>query len=306
MKIYTYPNIGSFNRNGRGGLKQRQKELKKINNKYNTVDFQLVEIPADFIKNKTEEEKTGLKVCSFLNKDAVKHIYKPGLLDKNIEYILHTEPVLGHRGSNGSCTPKLKWYNSDWMEKFIYHVFSIIDFFGVTPYAIEIHPGKFARGKNNIRALSKAINKLHTEYEQNYNEETLIFIENRTDQYIQDGSDVEYFWKYFTNSYPHLINKTGIILDIQQFHTSTKKFKQNFESEFSKIPKESLLGVHIHGRNGRAHQVPQEKDQIPWKFVKEQIKDLGNVKRPLYVLPEVHHAKHAEKTYEFCKDFLEL
>lgn len=306
MKIYTYPNIGPFNTNGRGGLKKRQKELKRINRKYNTNDFQLVEIPADFIKKASEEKKTGLKVCSFLDKDSVKHLYSSGFLDKNVEYVLHTEPVFSRHGIDGSCTPKLEWYNLDWLQKFIEHIFSIIDFFGVTPHAIEIHPGKYERGKNNIKVLSKAIDIIHTEYNLKYDEKTLIFIENRTDQYIQDGSDIEDFWKYFSNQYPHLTDKTGIILDIQQFYTSTKKFKLDFKSEFSKISKDSLLGVHIHGRKGRAHQVPVKDDIIPWEFVRDEILNLGDNQRPFHVLPEVHHLKHTEMTYEFCKNFLEL
>ncbi|MFU2192212.1 MAG: hypothetical protein ACOX08_03390 [Methanobacterium sp.] len=300
MKIYTYPNIGPFNRNGRGGLKQRQKALKNINKKYNTDKFRLVEIPADFIKNKTEEKKTNLKVCSFLDDKTVKHLYTPGFIDKNIKYVLHTEPVFSHQGFNGNCTPKLKWYKTGWIHKFVNHIFSIIDFLKIAPYAIEIHPGKFDRGKNNIRVLSKAINIMHGKLERKYDENILIFIENRTGQYIKDGNDINDFWEYFKENYPELTFKTGIILDIQQFYTVNK---DNFIPEFSLIPKESLFGVHIH--KGK-HQVPSEDDLIPWKFVSEQIKNLGTQKRPLHILPEVHHAKHAEKTYKFCQDYLGL
>jgi len=57
--VFTYPNIASFRQ--RGGLKQRQEALKAINRKYGTRDFQLIEVPADFVKNKTEERKTGKK-----------------------------------------------------------------------------------------------------------------------------------------------------------------------------------------------------------------------------------------------------
>jgi hypothetical protein len=300
MKIYTYPNIGPFNRNGRGGLKQRQKELKKINKKYNTHDFQLVEIPADFIKNKSEEKKTGLKVCSFLDQKTVKNLYTLGCIDKEIRYVLHTEPIFSRQGINSSCTPKLEWYNLNWVHKFIKHVCSIIDFIGISPYAIEIHPGKIEKGKNNFQILSKAIKILHAKFEKEYKEEILIFIENRTGQQIKGGGDIKMFWEYFKENYPELIVKTGIILDIQQFYTVNKT---NFIPEFSKVPKESLLGVHIH--KGR-HQVPAEDDNIPWKFVSEQIKNLGTEKRPLHILPEVHHAKHTENTYEFCKHYLGL
>lgn len=53
--VFTYPNIASFRQ--RGGLKQRRKALKAVNRKYGTRDFQLVEVPADFVKNKKPAKK---------------------------------------------------------------------------------------------------------------------------------------------------------------------------------------------------------------------------------------------------------
>jgi hypothetical protein len=201
-------------------------------------------------------------------------------------------------GTKSSCTPKLEWYNLNWLDNFKTHVFSIIDYLGTTHYAIEIHPGNFDRGKNNIKVLSDAIKNLHEKYHQKYNQKVLIFIENRTGQHIKDGEDIKDFWEYFKEHYPNLTDKTGIILDIQQFHTVNKG---DFKKEFSKIPKDCLIGVHIH--KGR-HQVPAEDDKIPWKYVSEQINELGTKNRPLHILHEVDHAKHAEKTYEFCKSYL--
>lgn len=300
MKIYTYPNIGSFNRNGRGGLKQRQRELKIINKKYDTNDFQLVEIPADFIKNVKEEMKTGLKVCSFLDQKSVKNLYESGFLDENIKYVLHTEPVFSRKGLKNSCTPKLEWSNKIWVDKFVKHVVNIIDYLKIKPHAIEIHPGKFDKGKNNIEVLSEAIKILHEKYYLKFNHVIIIFIENRTGQYIKDGEDIRDFWEYFENQYRDLTDKTGIILDIQQFYTVNK---DDFKFEFSKIPKESLIGVHIHKGS---HQVPDEDDKIPWKYISEEIMDLGTKKRPLHVLPEVHNSRNTERTYDFCKNYLKL
>lgn len=306
MNIFTYPNISPFNRNGRGGMVQRQNALRKINKKYNTTDFQLIEIPADFIKNKTEIKKTGRKICSFIDHEFVKRLYKPGFLDKNIKYVLHTDPALERRIYDNQrvlkckCTPQLKWYNTDWIKKFTEQLCNIIDFFEITPYAIEIHPGNYENGKNNIHTFSKAIEILHKSFENKYQEEILIFIENRTGQHIKDGNDIKEFWNNFMKEYPDLTSKTGIILDIQQFYTVNRS---NFITEFSKIPKESLFGVHIH--KGR-HQVPEPDDLIPWKYVSQEISNLGNFTRPLHVLPEVHHSKNVEATYEFCKNYLGL
>ena len=293
MKVFTYPNIASFTQ--RGSLKQRQNELKKINAKYKTQDFQIVEIPADFVKNKTEEIKTGLKVGSMLDQKSVKKLYSKTVFKTNIKYILHTEPVFRRYGSNGSVTPQLRWYDNNWIEKFLKHVFSIIDFLEVNPYAIEIHPSKSQGDKNNIRVFSEAIKRLCDEYNQKYYEKVLILIENRTGQYIQNGEDIRDFWRFFKDKCPDLVANVGIMLDIQQLYTVTK---DNFISEFSKIPKDCLYGVHIHTRHG----IPSIFDDVPWEHVSDELKSTGSKDRPFHILPEVHHSKQVEETYLFCKE----
>lgn len=298
---YTYPNTSSIPQ--RGGLKSRYLKLKEVNKQLNSPIFQNVEIPADFIKKKSEEKKTGLSVGSFLNYNAVKEIYTNDHIVNEIKYILHTEPIFKRKGAKGFNTPKLQWYNPSWFDRFCKHIFSIIDFFCSTPYAIEIHPGEYEEGKNNEKTLSKAIQGLHGAYTDRYGEEVLIFIENRTNQYIQDGSDIESFWKLFSRDYPNLIHKTGIVLDIQQLYTATKKFKKDFKIEFSKIPPNSLIGAHIHEK----HKTPRFK-YIPkeiWEFVaKEQ--QWTNQNRAFHILPEVHPHSHVIETYTFCKRFLKI
>jgi len=58
MKIqYVYPNVSGISQ--RGGLLERWNLAKQ-----NGCD--LIEVPADFVKNKTEIEKTGLNLGEFL------------------------------------------------------------------------------------------------------------------------------------------------------------------------------------------------------------------------------------------------
>lgn len=121
-----------------------------------------------------------------LDQKSVKKIYSYDILKEDVKYILHTEPVVRRCGLDGCLTPQLEWYDNNWMEKFLRHVFSIVDFLGVKPYAIEIQPEKSQ--ENNIKVFSKAIKRLYDEYTNKYNE-LLIFIENRTRQYIQDGEN---------------------------------------------------------------------------------------------------------------------
>lgn len=55
-------------------------------------------MPADFVKNKTEETKTGLQVGSMLNQKSAKKLYSKTVFKTNISYILHTEPVFRRCG----------------------------------------------------------------------------------------------------------------------------------------------------------------------------------------------------------------
>ncbi len=258
-------------------------------------------MPADFIKNPTEEKKTGLKGGTMLVPEFVPMLYSSNQIKENLQYILHTEPALSRQGLNGGFTSKLNWYDGHWVDDFLRHIFSIIDFLDIEPYAIEIHPGISQRRKNNFITFSKAINHLHEKYYQKYDNEIFIFIENRTGQIIEDGKSINRFWTVFKDKYPNLVNKTGIIVDIQQLYTVTK---DNFENEFSKIHKNCLVGVHVHEK----HRTP-EMNHIPencWKCISNELEFMSKSNRPFHVLPEVHHAKQVEETYLFCKNYLKF
>lgn len=289
--IYTYPNIGSFQQ--RGGLKERNNKLNEINKIKNTLDFQVVEVPADLIKNCAEENKTGLSIGSFLDSNTVPHLYSNDQSTAKINYILHTEPVFSRKGCNGTLTTHLKWYDKNWINSFISHITSIIDFLGIAPYAIEIHPGYGLRKKNTFENLSLAIERLYNEMIDRYNQGSLIFIENRTGQQIKSGTDLKEFWNYFNKRYPDLVQDIGIILDIQQLFSVTR---HKFEEEFLRIPKDSLYGLHIHIK----HQPPAEEDEIPWKFVSQEIESMKK-ERTLHILPELFHLINVIKNTIFPK-----
>lgn len=69
------------------------------------------------------------------------------------------------------------------MNHFLIHISIIIDFLGIEPYAIELHPGKFLEGQNNIKVFSEAINTLYDKFFDKYHKNVIIFVENRTRQY---------------------------------------------------------------------------------------------------------------------------
>ena len=293
---YTYPNIGTFKQ--RGGLNQRVERLKEINQEKKTSDFKFIEIPADFVKNCKEEIKTGLPIGSFIDNKTVGNLYENDRLVDEIDYILHTEPVFRRNGCEKSVMTDLKWYNTKWLDSFIKHIFSIIDFFEILPYAIEIHPGRSLRKKNTFENLAMGIEKLYNKFNDKYNKDITIFIENRTGQQIKSGKDIKNFWKFFSTNYSDLIGNVGIILDIQQLCTVSK---EKFIYEFNLIPKNSLSGLHVH----KKHQIPSKSDIIPWRFISNEINSIESGK-PLHILPEVFHSKHVEATYDFCKEVLEF
>ena len=283
--IFTYPNIGTFHTSeNRGSLNTRLISLENINSQYKTNDFQIIEIPANFLKD-----------GSMINPKTVNDYYSAELDDNELKYILHTEPVENNK-------KQLKWYDPSWMNQFLKHIFSIIDFLGIEPYAIELHPGIFLEGQNNIKVFSEAINTLYSKFFEKYDKNVLIFIENRTKQYIASGDDLKEFWEVFSTRYSQLMDHVGIILDIQQLYTNSKFFGDSFIDEFNKIPNNSLFGVHIHHNHG----TPSIENDIPWKYVADTLDSKIKSDRPFHVLPEVQNPKQVEETYKFCKKVLKL
>ena len=273
---YVYPNVSELNRGGRGGLLERWQLAIDAGCGY-------IEVPADFVKNETEVKITGLDLGSFLTEDAIGILYKNDHnLPEGVKYILHTEPRTSNRAP-------LKWHDRRWVKKFVGMVINISNFFGMPAAAIEIHPGN---RKNSYRNITTSIITLLDEYNKEFKVKPLILIENRTGQSISSGTDILYFWKFLSESYPHLQENVGIVLDIQQLYTVTKK---NFLIELEMIPLKALKGFHIHYKHG----VPDISNEIPWQEVFSKI---INVKNDMIINPEIHHKNKVKDAIKFCED----
>jgi hypothetical protein len=290
MIIYTFPNLSNIKQ--RGNIDSRVNYITKI---FNIGDFKIVEVPADFIKNQTEEIKTGLPPCSFLDDNSVSKLYDKSFIKYN--YILHTEPELPRTKCSKSTMPHLSWYDKAWLDNFINHIFSIIDFFEQLPYAIEIHPGVSQNRKNNYESYARAIEFILSIFEEKYNNRPLLLIENRTNSFIKSGEDIKNFWKIFISLSPDLEKDVGIILDIQQLFT-TCKF--DFKYQIDKIPLDSIKGFHIH----RLHRTPKKDDGIEWQYVFDKIKTV-EMQKTIILLAEVHRENDLIETYKFCKNYLQ-
>jgi len=284
---YVFPNISTVNRGGRGGLNERWNYALRYNCNF-------IEMPCDFIKNKTEIKLTGLEMCSIPDKEAIEKIYSSNYNpNAKIKYILHTEPMLSRRDlDNKNYTAKLKWYDDKWLDDFISMLISVIKFLKITPYAIEIHPGK---RKNTYGNIFFAATKIIKDIFKVFNYKPLILLENRTGHFISNCKEVSEFMYLLEKQKSDYKNHINFVLDIYQLYKSTK---DTFENDLKLIPFNSLKAYHIHTN----HSAPDISDEIPWKFVFDQIKE---VKNPIIINPEVFHEKNVRKTIDFCNNLLE-
>ena len=131
---YIYPNVTEAAQ--RGGFLERWRLAEPLGCRY-------IEIPADFIKNQTEVERTGQDVGSMLSRSSVKLLYDSDTtLPGALRYLLHTEPAIPRRTPHGrQATASLRWRDPDWVAAFGDMLLEIEDVLGIPPEIIEIHPG---------------------------------------------------------------------------------------------------------------------------------------------------------------------
>lgn len=282
---YVYPNVSGILQ--RGGLLERWQLAEKLGCEY-------IEIPADFIKNKTEIEKTDLNLGDLLTEEAIAILYKKDYdVPQELKYILHTEPSLVRSDGYGLLyQAPLKWYDKGWREKFVNMVVSISDFFGVSAAVVEIHPGD---RRNSFGDIVVSIIFLLDRYHEDLGVEPLVLIENRTGQSISNGKEILLFWKFLSENYPQLQSKVGIVLDVQQLYTTTKR---KFLKHLEMTPLEALKGFHIHHK----HRVPSLSNKIPWRQIFGRIVTLKN---DVFINPEILHKKKVEEAIKFCEEMLQ-
>jgi len=270
----VYPNVSQLNRRGsRGGLDERSKLARQTGCRY-------VEVPADFIKNQSEVNRTGLSVGSFLDESAIGRLYEPTRSEKCLGYILHTEPMRRRQ-------VKLAWHDTQWRKKLVQMLLNLCDYLGYPASFIEIHPG--GRGNSNENLLC-ACREILEAFEKEYSSTLIILLENRTKQFISTGRHLNSFWKYLKEKHADLETHVGIVLDVQQLFTATGK---RFIQELDLIPREAIKGLHIH----RKHGPPSLADPIPWRYVFEHLREI----LPQALLnPEIHHRDDVPVAIQFC------
>jgi hypothetical protein len=282
-RTYVYPNVSELNRRGRGSLNQRWTLASQ-------TGCQLVEVPADFIKNSTEVNITGLALCSLLTRDAISALYDNSSVPPGVQYILHSEPSLPRNDNHGLIrSARLEWNNQEWVESLTGMLILVSEHFGVPPIAVEIHPGD---SRNSNINLINASRLLLEKYDHKFALHPMILLENRTDQFISSGEDLARFWETASKTGRDLIELLGIVLDIQQLFTRVKK---DFLRHFYSVPDEAIKGVHIHTK----HRTPSRTDLIPWNSVFSR---LNNLNQSLIINPEIHQRNQVPVAISFCEN----
>lgn len=245
-------------------------------------DCRYVEVPADFIKNPSEERRTGLMLGSVLDENAIQVLYDPTSSKSSLNYILHTEWRDG---------PFIKWREPDWRRNLADMLLNLSQYLGGAPSHVEIHPGI----GNNFDDLASGCRELLGTFEEKFSRKPIILLENRTRQFISTGIHLQQFWNYIIRHHSDLKSFVGIVLDIQQLFTASENQPTTFLRELAEIPQEAIRGLHIHRRHGPPHL----QDPIPWQQVFNQLQ--GIFPRS-FVNPEVHHRNQVPKTIKFCRD----
>jgi hypothetical protein len=265
---YVLANTSEMNRGGRGGLAARLQMA-------GLLGCDLVEMPADFIKNKTEIRLTGLEMGSFLDQSAISLLYGADPVPASCQIVLHTEPEL-------SLPCLLCWHDRAWVDAFVRMQIALIRHLRVPPAVIEIHPGD---RHNTIKDIIGGALRLIEEVGNAFGRAPLVLLENRTRQVVSTGQDLLEFWRSVARG-GGLSEQIGVVLDIQQLFTQTGGNAGNvagFLAGLRMIPDEALRGFHIH----RNHRNPSLNDAIPWREVFGRIRQLKN---DFLVNPEIHHS----------------
>lgn len=280
---FVFPNLSGIPQ--RGGVSSRAGLARDLG-------CGLVEIPADFVKNKTEVKRTGLEMGSPLTPAAIAELYDAETGPAPLPYILHTEPSLPRMDAYGVRSQvRLCWYDREWTESVVEMIARIADQLGAAPAAVEIHPGD---RRNREEDLVRAMVAIRAAFEERFGAAPAVLLENRTGQLVQDGASIGQFWDCLRSSAPDLADDCGVVLDVQQLFTVTRG---RFPGDLVALPLDALKAFHVHA----LHRAPGLDDPIPWQDV---FSFIGRLDGPLMINPEVHHLGQVEATIAFCRAML--
>lgn len=281
---YIYPNVTEATQ--RGGLLERWHLAEPLGCAY-------IEIPADFIKNKTEVERTGQEIGSVLNRSSIELLYLQDTgLPGSLRYLLHTEPAIPRRDRHGrQVTASLRWRDPGWVAGFGDMLLEIEDVLGIPPEIIEIHPGD---RRNTPTDVVAGMHALITAHWNAFGTEPLVLLEHHKDQGISTGSQIRSFWAALKKMHPEIAGLTGIVLDPWHLHAATK---DDFLGSLGEIPLDALQAFHIHSDL----RPPSPDDGMPWPQVFAMIDNVSTTPR---IKPVVYQKSRVPTAIAFCEEML--
>lgn len=281
---YIYPNVTEVAQ--RGGLLERWHLAEPFGCTY-------IEVPADFIKNGTEVERTGQEIGSMLNRSSILHLYEQDTdLPGSLDYVMHTEPAVPRRDQHHrQVKAALRWRDPDWVIAFGDMLLEIEDLLGIPPGIIEIHPGDRRNAHTDIVAAMHTLIAAHWNA---FGAEPLVLLENNKDQSISTGSQIRAFWTTLKNVHPEIAGLAGIALDPWNLYAAEG---EDFPEALRQVPREALRAFHIH--NNLAP--PSMTDPIPWRQVFSVI---GGLPDTPCIKPAVYRKNMASGAIAFCEEML--
>ncbi len=281
---YIYPNVTEVAQ--RGGLLERWRLADALGCTY-------IEVPADFIKNRTEVERTGQDIGSILKRSSIEALYeRDTALPASLAYVLHTEPAIPRRDGHGrQVQADLRWRDPIWLAAFGDMLLDIEDYIGFPPDIIEIHPGS---RKNRYADIVAAMHALIVVHWNAFGTEPLILLENSTDQSIATAGQIRAFWEILKDLHPEIADLAGIALDPWHLRAAAR---EEFPEALALVPPEALKAFHIHNNL----VPPSAADTIPWREVFSVIENLpGRV----HIKPVVYQRDRVAEAIAFCEGML--
>ncbi|WP_332449383.1 hypothetical protein [Methanoculleus sp.] len=281
---YIYPNVTEVAR--RGGLLERWHLAEPLGCTY-------VEIPADFIKNRTEVERTGQEIGSMLTRSSIEHLYEQDRnLPGHLGYVMHTEAAIPRKDQHGrQVTAALRWRDPEWVGAFSDMLLEIEDYLGIPPDIIEIHPGDRRNAHADIVMAMHALIVAHWDA---FGVEPLVLVENHADQSISTGSRMQAFWTVLKNNHPEIAGLAGIALDPWHLYSAAR---EEFLGVLGELPAEALRAFHIHNDLSP----PSMGDAIPWR---EVFRLVGSLPGTPCIKPLVYQRSRVPGAIAFCEEML--